>query len=164
MSGKNTIVRSVRPSSVFESAKNVISSAVSLNQGDLVCLKSNLLARPTSEGDGQYFLGIQRETIVSGVIPSPYNSDVTASQAVADIPGPQFGVIALLHLKPSDTLNPGDPVYLYPTLTSNRGVQAAGTKIIGTYQGPAVTGGSSDALTEIPVFVGHRFPGDTLSF
>ena len=59
MSGKNTITRSVAPKSVFLSAQAVISSAVSLNQGDLIVFNdtTNLLALAAAETDGATYLG-----------------------------------------------------------------------------------------------------------
>lgn len=163
MAGKNTITREVRPASIFESAVNVISSAVSFDQGDLLILSSNLLAKPAAESDGSTFLGVARVSITSGVVVSPYRNDVSASQAVADIPGPWYGVVAKCQLKASASLSPGGLVYLDPA-TGTRGVAASGTKAIGVYQGPSVTGGPSTNLTEVEVLIGHRYPGDTLAF
>lgn len=163
---KNTITRTVNLGSVFESAVALLTSTLNLDQGDLVIYDNTnyCLKLPTVEGDGQYFLGVQAETILNGKLLKPYVTPVDASQAITDIPGPQFGVIAKCHLKTGDTLNPGAPVYLFPTTWTNRGIQASGTKIIGVYQGSAVTGGPSTAPTEVEIYIGHRYPGDTLSF
>lgn len=166
MSGKNTITRTVRRGSVFESAKAVISSATNFQQGDLLVFDSSthLLRKPTVETEGNLFAGVARETLVNGVMPAPYSTDVDSSRAIADVPGPDYGVVAKCHLKASDTLNPGDVVYLYPIGWTNRGVQASGTKAVGVYQGAAVTGGPSSSPTEVEVLLGHRYPGDTLVF
>lgn len=161
--GKNTIVRSVAPKSLFESAKSVISAAVSFNQGDLLVFDgaANLLKKPALETEGITFLGVARVSIVNGKLESPYNTDVVSSQALQDIPGPVFGVVAKCVLKTGDTIAPGDDVYLDPA-TGTRGVTVTGTKSIGTYQGIAIAGAA--AGTEIEVLIGCRFPTDVLKF
>lgn len=162
MAGVNKITRSIAPKSVFESARAVISSAVSYNQGDLLYLNTttHLLAVPAAETDGEFFLGIAQETIVSGKLASPYNTDVIASQAISDVAGPVYGVIAKLVSKTGDTWHAGDEAYLDPA-TGTRGVTSTGTKSIGIYQGPTVT---AIAGQEIEVFLGTRYPSDVLSF
>lgn len=161
----NRITRSIRPGSVFESAQNVIDSTVSYNQGDLLVFDdtNNLVAKASAEADGATFLGIATETIVSGKLKRPVSTDVDASAAISDVPGPMFGVVAKLALKTGDSLSPGDLVYLYPTGGSYH-IQASGTKAVGVYQGSAVTGGPSDTPTLVEVHLGHRFPGDSLQF
>lgn len=163
MGGKNTIVRSVAPKSIFESAKAVISSSVSFDQGDLLVYDATnkVLKKPAAETEGATFLGVARASIVNGKLASPYNTDVVASQAIQDVPGPQYGVVAMCVLKAASTIAPGDSVYLDPG-TGTRGVAVTGTKAIGTYQGPAITG--SAAGVEIPVLIGARYPLDTLKF
>lgn len=164
MSGKNTITRSVSKGSIFESAKAIHDATITYNQGDLLCFDSSahLIKIPAVEGDGSTFLGVATESVTSGKLNSPYTTAVDAAAAISDVPGPAYGVIAKCRLKPSDTLNPGDLVYLYPT--DSRGVQASGTKAIGVYQGATVTGAPSTSYTEVEVLLGHRYPGDTLAF
>lgn len=158
--GKNTIVRSVNPTSVFESAKAVINATVSINQGDLVVFDNtaNLLKLAAAESEGATFLGVMRDDIVLGKLRSPYNTEVDSSQAISDVAGPVCGVVAKCVAKTGDTFAPGDLVYLDPA-TGSRGVQVAGTKAIGVYQGGSVTAAAGQ---EIEVLLGHRFPGDTL--
>lgn len=163
--GVNKITRSVAPKSVFESAQAVITSAVSFNQGDLLILNtsSHILAKPAAEADGLTFLGIARVSIASGVLVNPITGTVDAdvSSAIADIPGPQYGVVAKLVIKTSDSISPGQLVYLDPA-TGTRGVTVTGTKAIGVMQGAAVT--SAAAGTEIEVLLGARYPSDVLTF
>lgn len=152
MAGKNTIVRTVNPVSVFPSAKALTDSTCSYDQGDLLCLMSGLIKKGAAETDGATFLGVALETISSGKLASPYSGTaVDSAQAISDIPGPLAGVVAKVLLKSGDSLNPGDPVYLYPAVA--RSVQAAGTVVIGRYQGAAVTAGSA---TEIEVHLGQN--------
>lgn len=163
MAGVNNITRSVAPKSVFESALNVISSSVSFNQGDLLVFDdtNNVLKKPALETEGNTFLGVAPVTVVSGKIASPYNTDVVASQAVQDVAGPKFGVVAKLTLKTGITIAPGDLIYLDPA-TGTDGVTNTGTKAIGVYQGAAIT--TSAAGTKVEVLLGARFPEDTLKF
>lgn len=165
MSGINKITRTVAPGSIFESMKALLAATVSFNQGDLLIYDTSAFTvrKPTTEAEFITFLGIARQTVVNGVIAAPYTTAVDATAAIADVPGPQYGVVAKLQLKTGDTLNPGALVYGYPT-QGPRVCQASGTKAIGVYQGPAVTGGASTSATEVEVFLGHRYPADTLVF
>ena len=163
MPGKNTIVRSVAPKSIFESAKAVIDNTVTFDQGDLLVFDdtNNLLKKPAAETVGLTFLGVARVSIVLGKLASPYNTDVVASQSIQDIPGPVYGVVAKCVAKTGITINPGDPIYLDPA-TGTRGVTNTGTKQIGIYQGKHIVG--TAAGLEIEVLIGARHPGDTLKF
>jgi hypothetical protein len=157
----NNINRSVAPKSLFESAKSVIDNTVTIKQGSLVCLIGGLLALAAAETDGATFLGVMRESVVDGKSASPYNTAVVASQAINDIPGPVYGVIAKLTLKTGETINPGADVFLDPA-TGADGVAASGTKSIGIYQGAPIVG--SAAGQQVLVLVGARAIDDTLKF
>jgi len=165
MAAKNTIVREVGRKSIFESAINVISTAVSFNQGDLLVLNdtSNLIAIPAAETEGNTFLGVATVSILNGKLIGPFTGipDAVTTSAVSDIPGPVYGVIAKCVAKTGIALNPGDPIYLDPA-TGTRGVTNTGTKIIGIYQGPVVA--SAAAGSEIEVLIGARHNGDTLKY
>jgi hypothetical protein len=163
MAGKNNITRSVAPKSIFPSARDVITSAVSFNQGDLLVFNdtSNILKVPSLETEGNTFLGVAPVTIVSGKLARPYSTDVDASAAISDIPGPVYGVICKLTLKTGDSINPGDLVYLDPA-TGTDGVTVSGTKSIGIYVGAAIS--SAAAGTKVEIHVGSRHPADSLRF
>ena len=162
MAGKNTAVRGISKS-IFMDAKAVITSAVSINQGDLVVFNdtSNILALPAAEADGLTFLGVMPVTIVSGHMKDVYVTDVDASVAITSIPGPQYGAEFKVILKTGDSINPGDLVYLDPA-TGTRGVTVTGTKAIGIYTGKAIA--SAAAGTEIICLIGARHPADALKF
>lgn len=164
MPGKNTIVRSVAPKSLFESAKAVIGSTTTYDQGDLLIFDdaTNRIRRPTTEAECSTFCGIAINSLVNGKEVSPYNTDVVGSQSISDQPGPLYGVVARLVLKTGDSINPGDDVFHDP-VTGFRGVTSTpGTKSIGLYQGPAIAGAA--AGTEIPVLIGCRAKNDSLKF
>ena len=160
---KNTITRSVSPASVFESAINQISSACTWNQGDMLYFDTgtNLIKPVAAEADGQYFLGIARQAIVSGVEPQPYTTLTSGAQAIVDIGGPLYGVVAVVSLNSGDSFTPGCAVYCGPSDTNAQTVQVAGTYAVGIYQGVAITAASSDVGE---VYFGHRYPGNVLSF
>lgn len=162
MAGVNKITRSVSPKSIFPSALAVISSSVSFNQGDLLVFDdtNNVLKKPAAETEGLTFLGMAQCTIVSGKLAKPYTTDVDASSAITDIPGPVYGVIAKVILKNADVIAPGDLVFLDPA-NGTRNVSVTGTKAIGIYVGAAFTG---NGTSEIEVHLGCRHPADQLKF
>jgi hypothetical protein len=139
---KNRIVRQVRPGSLFESALNVISTAVSWNQGDLIYLDTatKLLKPVTSDANCATFQGIAIQTIVSGVAVGPY-AGLGTTQAVSDISGPKYGVIANLKLKSGDVFLTGQDVY--GSAVDAQTVSASGTNSIGKFQDAGLTAGSS---------------------
>lgn len=164
MAGKNTITRSVSPKSIFESAQKVIDSSVSWLQGDLLVFDdtANLLKVPAAEAEGVTFVGVARCDLVDGKLRSPYSGTaVDAAQAISDVPGPVYGIVAKCVLKTGDSINSGDEVYLDPA-TGSRGVTVTGTKSIGLYMGGAIV--AAVAGTEIEVLIGSRHPADVLQF
>lgn len=161
MAGSNRIVRTVEKKTIFPSALKLVDSTSDWNQGDLLVFNdtTNKIVKPSAEAEGSTFLGIAEQTVTDGKIAVPYTTDVDASRAVSEIPGPAFGVVAKLVLKTADAINPGDLVYLDPASGAYH-VSSAGTKAIGVYGGAAIA--SAAAGQEIEVLLGCRHPGDTL--
>jgi len=146
--------------SVFPDALNVIDSSVTFNQGDLLCLLSNKLAKASLEADYASFLGIAPVTVVSGKLQSPYQGTaVDAAQAITAIPGPKYSVEAKMISKTGDAWAPGGAVYGDPA-DGPEYVSSAGTKQIGVYQGATIA--SAAAGQTVEVLLGHRYPGDAL--
>lgn len=144
----NNIVRSPCPNSIFEAAKNGISSAVSWNQGDLLFLDTTAhLIKPiaTEATDALTFLGVARQSIVSGVLKSPYSGTaVDASQGASEIAGPAFGVEAQMQLKSGDSFVFGQKVYAVDAAPQTVASADPGSHAyVGIYVGPAVTAGAS---------------------
>lgn len=161
---QNNIVRQVGLKSMFESAKPVLSTAVTFNQGDLIAFDTTnkVLKAFAASGDGANILGVARNTIVSGVMPSPIQGTaVDASQAIEDLAGPGYGVVAFFKATAGDTWNPGDAVY--GSLTDAQTVQktALGSSI-GIYQGSAIA--SAVAGQSILVLVGARYGTTDIHF
>jgi hypothetical protein len=141
---KNRITRSVAPKSLFESALSMIDSSVSFNQGDLLYLDTtNHLMKPiASDTNGLTCLGIARQTIVNGKLLSPYSGVATdAAQAIEDISGAQFGVIASMKLKSGDIFLAGQQVYACSVDAQT--VSASGSNPIGIMQDAGLTAGAS---------------------
>src|SRR4030042_1753531 len=121
---RKKIVRSVAPKSLLPDARDFVDATVSYNQGDLLVFDdtNDLLAVPAAEAEGATFLGIAEQSIVLGKAVSPYQGTaVDASQALPQIAGPVYGVVAKLVSKTSDAWAAGDLAYLDPA-PGNRGV------------------------------------------
>lgn len=112
---KNRIVRQVAPNSVFAAAQPVLSSSVTFNQGDLIAFDTSakVLKAVSASTDGANILGIAPVSVSSGKLISPYQGTaVDAAQAITDLSGPIYGVVAKLKLLSGDVFHPGDKVYL----------------------------------------------------
>jgi hypothetical protein len=168
MAGKNTIVQSVGAKSLFPSTINVIDPTIAtLQQGDLVVFLANKIALPAAEADGASMLGVQPVTLLLGKrADAIQGTAVDAAVAISDQPGPQYNVTAKCTAKTGDAFTPGQAVFLSPATSSpdgiKNGVQTAGTKSIGIYQGPAI--GAAAAGQQIEVLIGARYSNDTLKF
>lgn len=156
---RNNLIRQVAPKSLFASALPVLSSAsgCTWNQGDLLCMDSNVgYLRPvTGTGDSSILVGCAVNTVVSGIQPSPVQGTaVDASAAIEDMSGPLYGTVHQLLLASGQTYKPGAAVYL--TSTDAQTVTAAsGGVAIGLFQGKQVT--TSATGTYGDVLVGARF-------
>lgn len=162
---QNRIVRGGNGKSFFESAMDAVDSTVSFNQGDLLVFDAatKLLKVPSAESEAETFLGVAPVTVVDGKLKSPYVTDVSASEGVSDFAGPRYGdgLVCGHILQTGSSLSEGDLVYLAPALGAQY-LAATGTKPVGTYVGPTISG--SVAGQEIDWVVGARFPGDSLRF
>jgi hypothetical protein len=154
---KNNIVRSVAPKSMFESAKTVLGLTNDWNQGDILVLDTGVLKAAAGHADIDNLLGIAKQTVVDGKVKSPYQGTaVDAAQAIEDLAGPVFGVVAKLKLKAGDAFAPADKVYLTAvdaqTVTS---VDPGDGKHCGIYQGKTIA--SAGATDEGDVLIGARY-------
>lgn len=156
----NNIVRTVRQMSMFEDAKNVISSASTYNQGDLLYFDTvNYILKPVAAtGNAATICGVARQSVTSGKVVSPYPTPAN-SEAIASVAGPVYGVIATLNLKSGDAFTPGCKVYLSAVDAQGVTVTDPGDGLhIGVYQGKSLTAGSG-ATGE--VLVGCRMGAET---
>lgn len=158
--GKNRIFRSENPRSLFESAKNVVTSASSWQQGDLLAYdtSSHIVRVVSSTADSANFLGIADNVVSSGKLVGPYSglTKTDASEALGDLHGPVYGVEGMMKLKSGDVFTSGLKVYLAngadtQTVSS---VDPGDANHIGIYVGPTVTAGSG---SEGPCLIGARY-------
>jgi hypothetical protein len=153
---KNNIVREVAPKSLFESAFPVLSSAVTYNQGDLIAFNTGTsVLKVAGTGDIDNLLGIARQTVINGVTKSPYQGTaVDASQAIEDVAGPVYGIVARMVLKSGDSFTPGAKVYLTADPQTITVTDPGSGKNCGLFQGRAVTAGSGSTGD---VLIGARY-------
>lgn len=157
----NTVARRVARNTVYADIQALVGASTSFNQGDLLIMNTSThtVAKPAIESDGSTFLGVAPVTVVNGKLPAIYNSAVDASVGTPSIPGPEFGDEIFVMLKASDSLNPGDLVYLDPA-SGAQFVKSVGSAAIGVYIGAAITAGASG--TQIVIKCGCRYPSNTL--
>lgn len=159
MAGVNRIVREDVKRSLFPSAIALTTSSISYNQGDLLMLDTtaHTIRKVTTGDQGAWFMGIAEVTIASGKLAFPYVTDVDASIAISDIPGPVIGVVAKLVLKTSDSINPGAPVYLNVAAGAYHvtATAAMGDIVVGYYQGPALTSVAAGTQIEVKLLANN---------
>lgn len=163
MAGVNTLAREVATKTLFVNIASKVDATISFLQGDHLIFDAatKLVRKPTVETEGNTYLGIAPVTIVNGKYPASYNTDVDASVSTPALPGPQYGSVHKVILKAGDAVVEGQTLFLDPA-SSSRGVQTAGTKAVGVYQGKALT--AAVGGTEVEMLVGTRYPDDSLDF
>ena len=162
----NNIVRSVAPKSIFESAKDVLSTTNDWNQGDLLAFDTTakVIKAVTATADAQFILGVAKNTVVDGKVKSPYQGTaVDAAAAYEDIAGPVYGVIVELTMKTGDAFAHGDKIYVTTTDAQTITVTDPGDHYhIGVYQGKTV---ASAAAGQKGLFlIGARYGSEALQF
>lgn len=155
----NNIVRSVAARSLFDSAKKVLTSSVTFNQGDLIAFdtSNHILKAVSATGDAANILGVAVEKISSGVVSSPYTGTaVDSSVAIEDIKGPVYGVVATMTMKTGDTFHPGDKAYVVASDAQTVTATNPGDgNYIGIYQGALVSSASAGQTGEF--LIGCRY-------
>ena len=154
---KNRIVQSVSPKSIFPEVSNLVDATISYNQGDLLFLDeaAHLVKPVVGDASGEFILGIAPQTVVLGKPRSAYQGTaVDAAQAFEALSGPVYGVVATMKLKVGDSFVPGGDIFC--SAVDAQTVSSAGTKLIGVYQGAAVTAVSG---SQGPVLLGAAIAG-----
>lgn len=166
-SSANRIYVSVDPKSLFERAEDVLSSSVTYNQGDLLAFdtSSKILKVVSTTADADNFLGIANNVVYQGKLVGPYTglTQTNAAEAIGQVLGPVYGVVANMKLLSGDAFTPGCKVYLAwtgdsQTVTSS---DPGDGKNIGIYNGPSVTAG---ATSQGPCLIGARYGMGALNF
>lgn len=159
---KNNVIKAGKKS-LFDDATNVITSAVSFKQGDLLAYDAtnDRLKAVAADADSATLVGVARCTVVSGKLQSPYSTATDAAEAAGAIVGPEYGGVYELIMKTGDVFNPGDLIYVTADPQTVTSVDAgAGSDVIGVYQGPVV---ASAAAGQLGYFViGCRYPENAL--
>lgn len=137
----NNIVRDSSSLSAFPDASNMISTASSWNQGDLLYFDTSAKLLKPLDSDAHaaaQFCGVAAQSILLGKpITSYQGTAVDAAVALAVIAGPKSGVVANLKLNVGDAFTVGCQVF--GTAVDAQTVSVTGTNAIGRYQGPALT-------------------------
>lgn len=157
--GSNPIFRRVNRNSLAEDITAAIGASATFNAGDFLTFNgtSKTFGTLAGESDSVNFAGVAVQSILNGKPVSAYVSDVDASQGYPAVKGPEFGDEVFATLKAGDAVTPGIPLYYNPGATPKNGVTVtAGTKIIGYYFGPSLTGAPSTG-TVIPIKLGCRY-------
>lgn len=159
----NNLIREVNPGrSLFASLKPVLSTSCNWNQGDILSYDAtnNIVNATTGSGSGANVVGVAVNTIVSGIMPSPYQGTaVDASQAIEDAAGPLFGNVFSMLIKTGDTFVPGQLCYLTgdpQTLTAS----ATGSAV-GIYQGQGITSAPSGTFGDFMIGARYNMAGLT---
>lgn len=160
----NNLIREVNPGrSLFASLKPVLSTACTWNQGDILTYDAtnNVLKAATGSGSGANLVGVAVNTIVAGIMPSPYQGTaVDASQAIEDASGPLFGNVFQMNMVSGDAWQPGQLAYLTgdpQTVTS-----AATGSAVGVYQGAAVASAVTGQFGDFMIGARYNLSGLTI--
>lgn len=158
--GQNGTFRRVNRNSLIEDISAAVGASTTFNAGDFLCFNLTTKTFKTlgAESDSVTFAGLAVQSVVNGKPVSAYTTDVDASQGYPSIKGPEFGDEVYALLKAGDAVTPGSPLYYNTGATpvKNGVTVTAGTKIIGYYFGPALTGAPTTG-TVIPIKLGARF-------
>ena len=156
--GKDPIFRRVSRNTLFGDISAAIGASTTYNAGDFLTFNSTTQTFGTlgAESDSANFAGVAVESVVSGKMPSAYTTDVDSAVGYPSVAGPEFGDEVFATLKAGDAVVPGSVLYYNTGATPKNGVTVtAGTKSIGLYFGPALTGAPTTG-TVIPIKLGCR--------
>jgi hypothetical protein len=156
--GSNPIFRRVNRNTLFADIAAAVGASTTFNAGDFLTfnLTTQTFGTLVGESDSAQFAGVAVESITNGKMVSAYTSDVDSSLGYASVAGPEFGDEVFATLKAGDAVVPGSQLYYNTGATPKNGVTVtAGTKSIGMYFGPALTGAPTTG-TVIPIKLGCR--------
>ncbi len=156
--GSNPIFRRVNRNTLFADISAAVGASTTFNAGDFLTfnLTTQNFGTLVGESDSAQFAGVAVESITSGKMVSAYTTDTDASLGYASVAGPEFGDEVFATLKAGDAVVPGSILFYNTGATPKNGVTVtAGTKSIGMYFGPALTGAPTTG-TVIPIKLGCR--------
>lgn len=161
MGNLNPIFRRVGRNTLAADIKDCIGASTTFNAGDFLTFNgtTKTFGAMAGETDSQNFAGVAVASVASGKVASAYVTDTDAARQVDSIPGPEFGDEVYATLKAGDAVTPGQELYFDAGTTSpvkNGVTVTVGTKSIGYYFGPALTGAPTTG-TVIPIKLGCRY-------
>jgi hypothetical protein len=156
--GLNPIFKRVNRNSLTEDIVAAIGASTTFNAGDFLTfnLTTKTFGTLAGESDSVNFAGVAVQSISSGKQVSAYTTDTDSALGYASVKGPEFGDEVFAVLKAGDTITPGQEVYFNSgsqSIANNTkcGVTTTvGTKAIGIYFGPSLTGAPTNG-TIIPI-------------
>lgn len=164
--GKQPIWKRVNRNSLAENITAAVGASTSFNAGDFLTfnLTTKTFGTLAGESDSRNFAGVAVVSIVSGKPVSPYVTDTDAAASTPAIKGPEFGDEVYATLKAGDAVVPGSVLYYNTGATPKNGVTVTvGTKAIGQYFGPALTGApTTGTVIPIKLFCNFTNAGFTL--
>ena len=164
--GKQPIWKRVNRNSLAENITAAVGASTSFNAGDFLTfnLTTGTFGTLAGESDSRCFAGVAVVSIVNGKPVSPYTTDTDAAASAPAIKGPEFGDEVYATLKAGDAVVPGSVLYYNSGATPKNGVTvSAGTKPIGQYFGPSLTGApSTGTVIPIKLFCNFTNAGFTL--
>lgn len=161
--GTNPTFRRVNRNSLSEDVTAAIGASTTFNAGDFLTfnLTTKTFGTLAGESDSVNFAGVAVQSISSGKPVSAYTTDVDASAGYPAVKGPEFGDEVYATLKAGDSITPGTEVYYNTGATPKNGVTVTvGTKAIGIYFGPALTGApTTGTVISIKLFCNFKRGG-----
>lgn len=161
MGNLNPIYRRVARNTLAADIQACIGASTTFNAGDFLTFNgtTKTFGQLAGESDSVNFAGVAVASVKNGVIASAYATDTDSALGYPSVPGPEFGDEVYATLKAGDAVTPGQELY-YDTGTTtpvkNGVTVTVGTKSIGYYFGPALTGAPSTG-TVIPIKLGCRY-------
>lgn len=162
--GQNGTFRRVNRNSLIEDISAAVGASTTFNAGDFLTfnLTTKTFGTLAGESDSQNFAGLAVMSVVNGKPVSAYTTDVDSSAGYPSIKGPEFGDEVYALLKAGDAVTPGTTLYYNPGATpvKNGVTVTVGTKAIGIYFGPSLTGAPSvGTVIPIKLFCNYKNAG-----
>lgn len=149
----NNLIREINPGrSLFASLKPVLSTNSNWNQGDILFYDNvnKIVNAVTGFGNSASVVGVAVNTIVKGVMPSPFlGTAVDGSQAIEDAAGPLYANTFSMFINTGDSFNPGQSCYL--TTDPQTVTAAASGTAVGYYVGQPIVSAPSGTLGDFMI-------------
>ena len=160
--GVDRISRQDEGKSLFDEAKNAVTSSQTWYQGDLMCFDTslNVIRAVSATADAATFIGIADNTVLNGQLLGPYTglTPVDGAQVSPGIVGPKYGCWANMKLNVGDVFTVGAKVYLSTDTQTVTVTNPGDGNYIGIFMDPGLTAVSGSTGN---VLIGARYPSAT---